>query len=127
MEGSDIYDMDPYLLYRQRREQTPVYWDAERQLWAVYTYRYCQLALSHPATRIPFVADGDLSGVALSLKHRLVRISNPPVHDLAREMALRMFRGRKAVDVALLLGRLLPVAGTVEWVSTVARVLPAMH
>jgi cytochrome P450 len=122
--------MDPYLLYRQRREQTPVYWDAERQLWAVYPYRYCQQILSHPATLIPPVPDDDLGGLALAVKKRLVRIGNPPVHDLAREMALRMFRGRKPVDMAPLLARLLPSPGsgaTVEWVSSIARVLPAMH
>jgi cytochrome P450 len=122
--------MDPYQLYRERREKTPVFWDEERRLWAVYPYHYCQQVLSHPATLIPPVADGDLGGQALALKRRLVRISNPPAHDLAREMALRMFRGRRPVDVAPLLGRLLPppgAAATVEWVSTVAGVLPVMH
>ncbi|HEY4108832.1 cytochrome P450 [Puia sp.] len=122
--------MDPYLVYKERRENTPVYWDEERRLWAVYPYRYCQQILSHPVMLIPSVADGNLGGSALAMKRRLVRISNPPAHDLAREMALRMFRGRRAADVAPLLARLLPPPGsaaTVEWVGTVARVLPAMH
>lgn len=123
-------DADIYQFYRERREQTPVYWDEQRRLWAVYSYRYCQQLLSHPATQIPPVADGNLGGRALAVKHRLVRISNPPAHDLAREMALRMFRGRRPVDVGPLLSRLLPSPGsdaTVEWVSQVGKVLPAMH
>lgn len=122
--------MDPYLQYRERREKTPVYWDEQRQLWAVYSYRTCQQVLSHPATLIPPVADGSLGGSALAVKHRLVRISNPPAHDLAREMALRMFRGRRPADVSSLLSQLLPAPGsnaTVEWVSQVAKRLPAMH
>lgn len=121
---------DIYQSYRERREKTPVYWDEQRRLWAVYSYRYCQQVLSHPATLIPPVADGNLGGPALAVKRRLVRISNPPAHDLAREMALRMFRGRRPVDVAPLLSRLLPSPGagdTVEWVSRVGNVLPAMH
>jgi len=122
--------MDPYLQYRERREKTPVYWDEERRLWAVYSYRVCQQVLSHPATLIPPVADGSLGGPALAVKHRLVRISNPPAHDLAREMALRMFRGRRPVDVPTLLSPLLPAPGSgaiVEWVSRVGKLLPAMH
>jgi cytochrome P450 len=122
--------MDPYLQYRERREKTPVYWDEQRQLWAVYSYRFCQQVLSHPATLIPPVADGSLGGLALAVKHRLVRISNPPAHDLAREMALRMFRGRRPVDVSSLLSQLVPAPGSgavVEWVSRVGKLLPAMH
>ena len=122
--------MDPYLQYRERREKTPVYWDEQRQLWAVYSYHYCQQVLAHPATLIPPVADGSLGGPALAVKHRLVRISNPPAHDLAREMALRMFRGRRPVDVSSLLSQLLPAPGSgavVEWVSRIGKLLPAMH
>jgi len=122
--------MDPYKEYRERREKTPVYWDEQRRLWAVYSYRTCQQVLSHPATLIPPVADGNLGGPALAVRHRLVRISNPPAHDLAREMALRMFRGRRPVDVGPLLSRLLPSpasGATMEWVSRVGKVLPAMH
>jgi len=123
-------DTDIYQFYRERREKTPVYWDEQRHLWAVYSYRYCQQVLSHTATLIPPVADGNLGGSALAVKHRLVRISNPPAHDLAREMALRMFRGRRPVDVGPLLSRLLPSPGsgaTMEWVSQVGKVLPVMH
>ena len=121
---------DIYQLYRQRRENTPVYWDEQRRLWAVYPYRYCQQVLSHPATLIPPVADGSLGGEARSVKHQLVRISNPPTHDLARQTALRMFRGRRQADVSPLLGRLLPARGSgtsVEWVSQVGKRLPAVH
>ncbi|HVU98289.1 MAG TPA: cytochrome P450 [Puia sp.] len=123
-------DADIYQIYRERREKTPVCWDEQRRLWAVYSYRFCQQVLSHPATLIPPVADGNLGGPALAVKHRLVRISNPPAHDLAREMALRMFRGRRPAHAGPLLSRLLPApasGGTVEWVSQVGRVLPAMH
>jgi len=123
-------DADIYQIYRDRREKTPVYWDEQRRLWAVYSYHSCQQVLSRPGTLIPPVADGDLGGTALAVKHRLVRISNSPAHDLAREMALRMFRGRRPADVSPLLSRLLPApasGGTVEWVSQVGRVLPAMH
>ena len=130
MKGSYFYAMDPYEIYRERREKTPVYWDEEHRLWAVYPYHYCQQVLSHPATLIPPVADGDLGGQALAVKKRLVRISNPPEHDLARQMALRMFRGRRLADVAPLLARLLPPPGTpatVEWVGQVCSVLPVMH
>jgi cytochrome P450 len=120
---------DIYRIYRERRENTPVYWDEQRGLWAVYSYRYCQQVLSHPATLIPQVADGNLGGQALALKRRLVRISNPPAHDLAREMALRVFRGRKPVDVAHLLPQLLPpgTRAEVEWVGKVCTLLPAMY
>lgn len=123
-------DQDIYQTYRERREKSPVYRDEERRLWAVYSYRYCQQVLSHPATLIPPVADGSLGGLALAVKHRLVRISNPPAHDLTREMALRMFRGRIPVDIGPLLSELLPSPGsgaTVEWVSRVGKLLPAMH
>jgi cytochrome P450 len=123
-------DAGIYQIYRERRERTPVYWDEERGLWAVYTYRHCHHLLSHPATLIPPVADGSLGGQALAVKDRLARISNPPAHDLAREMALRMFRARRTVDVSLLLSRLLPSprsGGTIEWVSQVGKLLPAMH
>lgn len=122
--------MDPYIIYREQREKTPVFWDEERKLWTVYPYHYCQQILSHPATLIPPVADGDLGGHALAAKKRLVRISNPPGHDLAREMALRVFRGRKQVDAGALLARLLPAPGRaseIEWVSRIGKVLPALH
>jgi cytochrome P450 len=129
-EGTYFYFMDPYIEYKERREKTPVFWDELRRLWAVYPYRYCQQVLAHPGTLIPAVDDGDLRGRALAVKRRLVRISNGPAHDLAREMAIRVFRGRKPVNVGTMLGRLLPAPGqeaTVEWVSVIGKVLPAMH
>jgi hypothetical protein len=30
---------DPYSLYHRRLAESPVYWDADAQLWAIYSYR----------------------------------------------------------------------------------------
>jgi cytochrome P450 len=128
---------DPYPIYHRRLAESPVYWDADHQLWAIYSYRHCQSVLTDPAALIPTLPDaGHLDGDRilpdniLAIRNNLVRLSNPPDHDVARQITAGLFRQMCPVPIAPLLDRLL--AGqtrceSFDWVGSVCRRLPVSY
>ncbi len=128
---------DPYPMYHRRLAESPVYWDADAQLWAIYSYRYCQSVLANPAALIPTLPDagpsvGDriLPNNLLAIRNNLVRLSNPPDHDIARQITAGLFRQMSPVPIGPLVDRLLaaiPRGEPFDWVSSVCRKLPVSY
>jgi cytochrome P450 len=128
---------DPYPIYHRRLAESPVYWDDDHQLWAIYSYRHCQSVLADPSALIPSLPhagplDGDrfLPDNILAIRNNLVRLSNPPDHDTARQITAGLFRQMRPVPIAPLLDRLLagkPRGGSFDWVEGVCRRLPVSY
>ena len=121
---------DPYPIYHRRLAESPVYWDDDHQLWAIYSYRHCRSVLADPAALIPSLPHAGLPDNILAVRNNLVRLSNPPDHDIARQITAGLFRQMKPVPIAPLLDRLLadsPRGESFDWVDSVCRKLPVSY
>ena len=121
---------DPYPMYHRRLVESPVYWDSDAQLWAIYSYRYCQSVLTNPAVLIPTLPDAGLPDNLPAIRNNLVRLSNPPDHDIARQITAGLFRQMKPVPIGPLVDRLLagiPRGEPFDWVGSVCRKLPVIY
>jgi len=121
---------DPYPIYYRRLAESPVYWDEDHQLWAIYSYRHCQSVLANPAALVPTLPDAGLPDNLLAIRNNLVRLSNPPDHDIARQVTAGLFRQMRPVPIGPLLDRLLdnqPHGGPFDWVDSVCRRLPVSY
>ena len=139
---------DPYPVYRQKRKDSPVYWDDELKTWVLYSYRDCKAILFDPAALIPILPAAGLSEEILAIRSKLVRLSNPPDHLPTRQSTATLFHRMHCPAVADVLDPLLPpkntrasvngvggmtsfdeVAGmtSFDWVARIAKVLPASY
>jgi cytochrome P450 len=121
---------DPYPLYHRRLAESPVYWDDDQKIWAVYSYRHCHAILTNPAALIPSLPDAGLPDNILAIRNRLVRLSNPPDHDIARQITAGLFRQMRSVPIAPLLDRSLAnhsPGESFDWVDSVCRRLPVSY
>lgn len=118
---------NPYPLYAVRLQQTPVYYDANANLWAVYSYAGCNKLLHHPSAIVPPlpVAAG-LNDYAVSTIRQLTRLSNAPAHEMLRRLTLQLFQRRRPVTAGELLTELLANKRQTDWVH-VSRQLPLLH
>lgn len=119
---------DPYPMYHRRLTESPVYWDGDQQIWSVYSYRHCQSVLATPAALIPPLSSTGLPDNLLAIRNNLVRLSNPPDHEIARQTTASLFRQMSSVPIAPLIDRLL--AGqpkSFDWVDAVCRRLPVSY
>ncbi len=120
---------DPYALYIRRLAESPVFWDAANNLWAVYDYRSCREVLGNMAGQIPPVHTEGLNDYALAISGRLVRISNNPAHGTTRQAALVLMRCMKEPPVQGIMHQLLTTTGNgmeIDWVDKVGKHLPLL-
>ena len=118
---------DPFTIYNDRLSAQPVFWDAQNQLWAMYSYRLCREVFMHPDAHIPPVATAGLDEYALAITARLARLSNPPGHAAAKQAALLLFSHMQEPCVQDMMTALLPGQGAkpeIDWINDVGRTLP---
>lgn len=119
---------DPYSFYARMLERQPLFHDAERQLWAVYSWHACRAVLDCSEAFIPPLQARDvLAGPAATLSAGLVRLANPPAHAALRQAAMRLFAGLRPPRIAALLQPLLEGASCeLDWIEAVCKKLPAL-
>jgi cytochrome P450 len=118
---------DPYPIYRQKRKDSPVYWDDESKSWVLYSFRDCKTILFDPAALIPTLPAAGLSEEILAIRTKLVRLNNPPDHLSTRQNTATLFHRMSCPAVASVLDPLLPRGGSFDWVTRIAKVLPANY
>jgi cytochrome P450 len=118
---------DPYPVYRQKRKDSPVFWDDELKTWVLYSYRDCKTILFDPAALIPTLPASGLSEEILAIRTKLVRLNNPPDHLATRQITATLFHRMNCPAVATVLGPMLPRGGGFDWVARIAKVLPANY
>lgn len=121
---------DPFAFYAHLLTENPIYFDAENNIWAVYSYDACLHLLSTESAHIPDpnIAIMDvLNPAAQTLAANLVRLQNPPRHDQTRSIVMRLVNQLSPVSTATLLD---PVFAqqqySFDWVTVVAKRLPAL-
>lgn len=129
---------DPYAHYSRMLAENPVFWDAQHNCWVIYGYEDCKQILSHSRAYIPALPPGSqLAGneYVQLIRGKLVRLSNPPIHQRARQMTVRLFAKMRPIDLPEIIDDLLSRPGTwvypnvgsaasVNWVASVCRKLP---
>jgi cytochrome P450 len=134
---------DPYSLYEARLRQSPLHHDPSNNLWGIYGYKECKTLLSHPSTAIPALNPDNKDGLneyAWLIQDHLVRISNPPRHEIARWTGIHLMEQMKRTATSPLLDNLLQrtdnnsktsggnISGSkseIDWVEKVGKILPA--
>src|SRR4029078_13520857 len=86
---------NPYELYSQMLETNPVFWDHKNKLWGIYSYAACRRILTEPTARVPALNNRDLNEYALFMVEKFVRLNNPPHHQMARQVAMKLFEKMK--------------------------------
>ena len=120
---------NPYRIYSQMLSSNPVFWDAKNKLWAIYSYADCRRILTEPAAHIPEVNKKNLNEYALIISGKLVRLNNPPQHEMARRVAMQLFEKIKQVSLPDILQYLIQSAERVDeidWVNAVCKKLPVL-
>lgn len=121
---------DPYSIYEARLRENPVHKDPVKALWGIYGYEECQTFLSHPSTAIPDSDPNNTDGLneyAWLIRDHLVRISNPPRHEIARWAGIHLMTQMTKPSIPRILSNLLrrpPVHNGIDWVEEVAKRLP---
>jgi cytochrome P450 len=121
---------DPYRLYDQRLRESPIHRDPDSRLWGIYGYEECKTILSHPSTAIPVLNPGNRDGLhdmAWRVQNHLVRIANPPQHEIARWAGMHLMDQMLRPSITEILEACIgPSAGSsgFDWVSQVGKVLP---
>jgi cytochrome P450 len=118
---------DPYDMYSEMLATSPVFWDDMNKLWVIYSYADCRRILTEPAAHIPVLNNKNLNEYALIISGNLVRLNNPPQHEMARRVAMQLFEKMKQVSLPDILLYLIQSAGEfgeIDWVNTVCKKLP---
>lgn len=122
---------EPYTFYVGMLQNHPLYFDAENDLWAVYSYEYCHLLLNSASAAIPDVG-GDyalsLNYHAQTVRSHLIRLNNPPIHPLRRAVIGQLFQSMQRVPIDTLLDQLIEEQKSreLEWIGAVCKKLPAL-
>ncbi len=120
---------DPYEIYSQMLTEHPVFWDNRNKLWAIYSYENCKAILTNAAVIIPslaFAGNNKLNEYAALLANNLTRLSNPPQHNVAKQISLQLFEKMKPVSLTDILKELFTktdIHGEVDWVNAVCKKL----
>jgi cytochrome P450 len=123
---------NPYEIYERMLEAQPLYWDEVNQLWAVYAYDECRYLLNNEVAEIPRQSKAFsemMNEYTKILLDKLVRLSNPPLHQMMRPLASQLFEGMKAVEVGAIVDSLIGAqmgSMTFDWVATVCKKLPVL-
>jgi cytochrome P450 len=92
---------DPYPLYRQLREESPIHWDRYLSAWVVTRYRDVRYVLQNfSADRTPTPEQLNAIGLeelnpAARLMVRQMLFLDPPAHGRVRSLAARAFTPRR--------------------------------
>jgi len=121
---------NPFEIYSRMLADTPIFWDEQNNLWAVYSYAACAYLLNHRAVEIPAqnaLQNGKLNHHAATLVENLARIANPPRHSMLKEVAALVFEAMQPADTAELLDILIGNRRSeIDWVSDVCKNLPVL-
>lgn len=120
---------DPYSFYHNMLLNHPAYFDEANNLWGIYKYDYCKVILNNQQACIPPVSTEGLNEYAIVISGKLSRLSNPPLHAAAREIAAALYRQMKPVSMAGIMSYLLPAtipAIEIDWIEVVCKKLPVM-
>jgi len=123
---------DPYALYEARLRESPIHKDPDNTLWGIYGYDDCKMLLSHPSTEIPALNPGNKDGLndyAWLIQDHLVRISNPPRHEIARWTGIHLMVQMTKPSIPTILTTLLQRSGNLpelDWVEKVSKLLPIL-
>src|SRR5258706_6237926 len=120
---------NPYEIYSQMLLSNPVFWDDKNKLWAIYSYVDCRRILTEPAARIPELNNKKLNEYALLISGKFARLSNPPHHQIARQVAVELLEKIKQVSLPGILENLIqPVKrnNEIDWVNVVCKKLPVL-
>ena len=121
---------DPYRLYEERLRESPIHQDPAGNLWGIYGYAECEALLSHPFTSIPALNPDNKDGLnddAWLVQKHLVRIANPPQHELARWSGMHLMDQMRRPSIAGILEACLHGTGgqnEIDWVDQVGKILP---
>jgi cytochrome P450 len=96
---------DPYPVYRELRDEAPVYWSAEARSWVLSRYDDVSAALTDPATYssasgvYPTPTGVDMTELFLPM----LVMSDPPRHTQLRQLVSRAFTPRRiaALDTSV--------------------------
>jgi len=88
---SEEFRLDPYPLYRQLRDEAPIYHNEERGFWAVTRFEDCWNVLVD-AKR--FVNSEGVSLERYEVGQKLMILMDPPVHTWHRKVMSRLFTPR---------------------------------
>jgi cytochrome P450 len=123
---------DPYPIYETRLRENPIHKDPDSPLWGIYGYEECKMLLAHPSTGIPALNPGNKDGLnefAWLIQDHLVRISNPPQHEVARWTGIHLMTQMSQPSIPAILETLLQAPGArkeIDWVETVGKQLPTL-
>ena len=127
---SDI--KNPFETYAHMLNQCPVFWDAPNNIWAIYSYKDCSSLLKNEKAQIPVPPtplNGCMNEYAKSISETLVRLSNPPIHAMLREITMQLYHNMQPVSAASLLPNLINVnrrLQEIDWVKDVCKKLPLL-
>jgi cytochrome P450 len=126
---------DPYPVYRELRDNAPVYWSREASSWVLSRYDDVSAALTDPATYssasgiFPTPPGVDMTELFLPM----LIMSDPPRHTQLRHLVSKAFTPRRIAGletgIQTIVDDLLdqaPAAGTWDFVSGFAGPLPAI-
>lgn len=118
---------DPYAIYQRLLAEQPVCRDARTGIWGVYSHAGCRQVLHATTAHIPELQRIGLNAPATALLNQLVRVSNPPIHPVFRQAAMRLFEQMQPAHTGALLARLsVPADTEIDWVDAVCKKLPAL-
>ena len=127
---SDV--QDPYSMYQLMLAKTPIYWDEDNKIWAIYSCRHCIEILKNPKAIIPVINPHNkqnLNKHALDILTNLTRLSNGMEHTINREIASLLFSNLKSVNITALLSQLIKdnlIENKIDWVNSVCKKLPLL-
>lgn len=121
---SDV--QDPYSLYAGLLRDTPLRWDANTDLWAMYSYKHCKELLTSHSVEIPAVNKNGLNEYALLIADHLTRLSNGAQHAIARQTAALLFESMNKMNVSIIADQLLTSNHSVkiDWVNDICKKMP---
>jgi cytochrome P450 len=88
---AEEFRLDPYPLYRQLRDEAPIYHNEERGFWAVTRFEDCWSILVDPKR---FVSSEGVSLERYEVGQKLMILMDPPKHTWHRKIMSRLFTPR---------------------------------
>jgi cytochrome P450 len=120
---------NPYDIYSQMLSTSPVFWDDKNRLWAIYSYAGCRRILTESSAQVPALNNKNLNEYAMFISGKFARLNNPPHHQIARQVAMKLFEKMKEVSLSVILENLIESAkGTneIDWINVACKKLPVL-
>ncbi|MGZ3897292.1 MAG: cytochrome P450 [Flavisolibacter sp.] len=119
----------PFQIYKEMQLTQPFYRDYTHNICGVYSYNACKAILNNQNAIIPPLEHTGLNQYALTIAGNLVRLKNPPDHQIVKRVAITLFQKMQWASVSDTLHNLLENHKNhteLNWVDTVCKVLPVM-